>query len=130
MATSTLGETTTAPKQRGYRLSRRLGLLVGALHLGMVLVFALRILVLSMRPVAQWQLEWLGLEQIDWPVSQLLWWGGWPRGPYEGVPLVLRDPFWFLVPLFVFGVLGSAWYGLIGSALGFVADRVRHRRHP
>jgi hypothetical protein len=114
--------------KRRYALPRRLGLIFAGVHLAIVVVFAAFILVLSMRPVAQWQLTWLYLEPIDWPVSQLLWWEGWPRGPYEHLPYALQDPFWFVVPLFLFGVLGSAWYGLIGGAIGYVVQRFRHGR--
>ncbi len=110
------------------RLGVKLAAIVGGLHLGIVLVLAARILVLALRPVAQWQLEWLTLERLDWPVSQFLWWHGWPRGPYEALPYPFQDPFWFLVPVFVFGVLGSAWYGLLAGAVGYAVERVVGRR--
>jgi len=106
-------------------LALRLAALVGGLHLVIVLLLACRILVLAVRPVAQWQLEWLTLERVDWPVSQLLWWQGWPRGPYPALPYPLQDPFWFPVPLFVFGILGSAWYALLAGGIGYVLQHTR-----
>ena len=99
--------------------------IAGLIHAVGVAIFACFVLVLSLVPVAQWQMTWLYLEAIDWPVSQLLWWGGWPRGPITWLPYQLSDPFWFLVPCFVFGVLGTAWYSLLGASLGATFDRFR-----
>ncbi len=112
-----------------WRPEFRAGVAVAALHLAVVLALAARIIYLGSHWVAQWQLEWLDLEWPDWPVSQLLWWPGWPRGPYESLPYLLQDPLWFAIPLLIFGVLGSAWYGLLGCAITWVFRRVRmHRR--
>ena len=103
--------------------------IAGLLHGVGVAIFACFVLALSFVPVAQWQLSWLYLEAIDWPVSQLLWWDGWPRGPIAWLPYQLSDPLWFLVPCFVFGILGTAWYSLLGALLGALFRRLRARQH-
>ena len=109
-------------------LVQRLALAFGLVHAVVVLVFAAFILALSIPPVAQWQMGWAYLEPIDWPVSQLLRWEGWPRGPYLRLPYPLQDPIWFAVPVFVFGAAGSAWYAIIGAVVGLVAERARQGR--
>ena len=108
-------------------LARRGAVVGGVVHLVAVAIVAAYVLFLSFVPVAQWQLAWLYFETIDWPVSQLMWWRGWPRGPFPGLPYQLSDPLWFVVPCFVFGILGTAWYSMLGAALGAFFGRFRTR---
>jgi hypothetical protein len=107
---------------RRSRLPYRLAAAFGVIHFLICLVCGAVVLYLSQVPVAQWQMTWLYLEPIDWPVSQLIWWEGWPRPDIEWLPYPLQDPFWFFIPFFVFGVLGSMWYALLGGMLGIAID--------
>src|SRR5262245_62647979 len=100
-------------------------LIAGVAHAAGVGLFASVVLYLAYVPVAQWQLTWLYLEPIDWPVSQLIWWSGWPRDRITWLPYQLSDPFWFFVPGFVFGVLGTLWYAILGSIIGGDAGSLR-----
>ena len=108
-------------------LVARGALLAGFVHAVGFVFFASVVLYLAFVPVAQWQMTWLYLEPIDRPVSQLVWWGGWPRQHIVWLPYQLSDPFWFFIPCFVFGVLGTLWYSL-GSIIGGVVGTIRARQ--
>jgi len=101
--------------------------LAGSAHAAGFVVFAGWVLYLASVPVAQWQLAWLYLERIDWPVSLLIWWRGWPRGPIPSLPYQLSDPLWFFVPCLVYGVLGTLWYALLGGVMGGIAAAIKAR---
>jgi hypothetical protein len=109
-------------------LVARGALLAGFVHAVGFVLFASVVLYLAFVPVAQWQMTWLYLEPIDWPVSQLIWWGGWPRQHITWLPYQLSDPLWFFIPCFVFGVLGTLWYSLLGSIIGGVVGTIRPRQ--
>jgi len=103
-------------------------LFAGSVHAVGFVIFAGVVLYLAFVPVAQWQLTWLYLEPIDWPVSQLIWWSGWPRHHISWLPYQLSDPFWFFIPCFIFGVVGTLWYSLLGSIIGGVVGAIRARQ--
>jgi apolipoprotein N-acyltransferase len=104
------------------------GAIVGAaLHFAVFLLVAIVTAFMASRPVAQWQLSWLYMERIDWPISTLLRWG-WPREPVSWLPYQFSHPRWFVVPCLVFGILGTSWYALLGGIIGVVIAEARERR--
>jgi hypothetical protein len=109
------------------KLPAKGAVLLGGLHFLAFLGVAATVLVLASIPVAQWQMTWLYFDRVDWPVSQLLRWEGWPRGPIPWLPYALSDPLWFFVPCVVIGVLGSLWYACLGALGGWVFQRARER---
>ena len=108
--------------------ARRGAFVAGSLHAVGVGIFACVVALMALTPVAQWQLAWRYLELLDWPVSQLLWWGGWPRRHIARLPYQFRDPLWFLIPCLVFGVLGTLWYSLVGGIIGSAIGLLRTGR--
>jgi hypothetical protein len=95
-----------------------LAVIAGSVHFGMYAAVAARVLYFSQQPVAQWQLAWMCLGPVDWPVSQLLYSEVWPRAEIPWLPYALSHPRWFFIPSLVFGIFGTAWYALLGAAVG------------
>jgi hypothetical protein len=101
-------------------------LLLGGLHLAAFMALALDVIRTAWPEQGQWQMEWFVFYPVDWPISKLMFWDGWPRQRIEWLPHQLGDPYWFFVPCFVFGVLGTLWYAAIGALLGLGIKKLKH----
>lgn len=104
---------------------RKLALYAAVLHAALVVAVAAATALLALTNTAQWQLTWTYLEALDWPVSLLLRAVPWPQSPLDSLPHPFRSPRAFLVPLFVFGVVGTAWYAVLGGLLGAASMRIK-----
>jgi hypothetical protein len=96
----------------------RAAFIAGVAHAAAVTAFAAVVAGLAWCGVAQWQLSWTYLEALDWPVSLLYRWGGWPQAPIAWLPPPFRAPRAFILPLAMSGLLGTLWYALLGGVVG------------
>lgn len=90
--------------------SYKLGLVLSLIHL--VISWWVIISVGLSEPDAQWQLVWIAFLPFDFPFSLLVIFAGdiFPDWSLKGFPYPLGDFISFIVPAFVYGIIGPLWY--------------------
>jgi hypothetical protein len=84
-------------------------------------------------PDAQWQLTWLVFLPFDLPFSLLVFFSGslFPDWSVSWLPYPVSEFRSFILPAFVHGILGPAWYFVLPVGIGrWISTRRVVRRSP
>ena len=109
---------------------RKAAVAVGAIHFGIVVVFAVWIYVANAHE-GESPMYWLFLVLADLPVSLLL---GPLTAPFYGrpgvswLPGLIGDWGNYLLPFLFFAVVGTAWWSCVGWVIGYIYTTIRSRR--
>ena len=112
------------------KLRVKLGLFLGALH-RMLVAYIGYLIIFGTEP--DWPMYWLIFFGIDFPVSLLFMGLGFLvscLGAPATVPFLperTNDVLNFLLPIFVFGMLGTLWYAWLPTLVIAIGERVAAR---
>jgi hypothetical protein len=112
------------PKTR-LKLPGKVALTFAVIHIAIVIVFAVIMFFAALEGSAQWQFGWMILLVVDWPISYLLFWEGWPSASLP-LPYPFSKPRSYVVPALFHGVIGTLWYAMVGLAVGYLISRLGH----
>lgn len=110
--------------------SFKVGIILAFLHLAFIGVGAIFVI---QYPAAQWQFVWFIPLIIDFPVSLLavLSFIFCPETSVHFLSYPMSDLRGFIIPVFIFGVIGSSWYFylpfLISRIFHFLMSKIKKR---
>lgn len=95
---------------RASATSYRIGIVLGLIHL--LIAWWVIIDLGRGEPDAQWQLVWILFLPFDFPFSLLVLFSGliFPDWSFDALPYPVGEFRHFILPAFIHGIIGPAWY--------------------